>query len=83
MAMQTFSSSEVTILFKNSTDTMENPKVRREEKYKALLLKGKVSPERMAGVQQNQESTKDAEENQSLRALIQKLNYSDVSCLPN
>lgn len=83
MAMQTFSSSEVTILFKNSTDTMENPKVRREEKYKALLLKGKVYPERMAGGQQNQESTKDAEENQSLRALIQKLNYSDVSCLPN
>lgn len=62
---------------------MENPKVRREEKYKALLLKGKVYPERMAGGQQNQESTKDAEENQSLRALIQKLNYSDVSCLPN
>lgn len=83
MAMQTFSSSEVTILFKNSTDTKENPKVRREEKYKNLLLKGKVYPERMAGVQQNQESTKDAEENQSLRALIQKLNYSDVSCLPN
>lgn len=83
MAMQTFNSSEITIRFKNSTETMGNPKVRSEEKHKALLLKGKGYPARIARVQQNQESAKGAKENQSLRALIQKLNDSDVSCLPS
>lgn len=80
MAMQTFSSSEVTILLK---DTMDNPEVGREEKCKALLSKGKGYPARMARVQQNQETANGAEENQSLRALIQKLNDSDISCLHN
>lgn len=49
---------------------MENPEVRREEKYKALFLKGKGYPARMARVQQNQDSAKGAEENQSLRVLL-------------
>lgn len=83
MARQIFSSSEGAILLKHSTDTMGNPEVRREEKCKYCFLKGKGYPARMARVQQNQEPAEGAEENQSLRALVQKLNDSDVSCLHN
>lgn len=49
MARQAFSSSEGTILLKDSTDTMQNPKVRRQEKYKHCFKKENVTQQEWPG----------------------------------